>query len=117
MKQGKLATVGIIVMIALIFTISLSSSIFKTIEPGQAGVIFKRFAGGIDRDDIKGQGFHVIAPWNRMIVYDVRINEALEKMVVLSKNGLNITVELSYRYQPIKTKIGYLHEQVGGEYD
>jgi len=117
MKQGKLATIGVIVMIALIFTISLSSSIFKTIDPGQAGVVFERFSGGINLNDIKGQGFHLIAPWNRMIVYDVRINEALEKMVVLSKNGLNITVELSYRYQPVEDKIGHLHEQVGGEYD
>ena len=95
----------------------MSGSIFKTIEPGEAGVIFKRFGGGIEKDAIKTSGFHIIAPWNRLIRYDTRINESLEEMIVLSKNGLNITVELSYRYQPIENKIGYLHEQVGKEYD
>ena len=116
-NQGKLISFGVMAFFALVVLLTLSGSIFKTIDPGEAGVIFKRFGGGIDKEDIKGQGFHIIAPWNRLIVYDVRINESLEKMVVLSKNGLNITVELSYRYQPNQKKIGHLHEQVGGEYD
>ena len=51
-----------------------------------------------------------------MFVYDVRTNEALEKMEVLSKNGLTITVELSYRHQPIPNKIGYLHDEIGADY-
>ena len=117
MKQSRFVTIGVLAMIALIVVVSLSSNIFKTINPGQAGVIFQRFSGGIDKEDILGQGFHIIAPWNRMIIYDVRINESLEEMDVLSKNGLNIKIELSYRYQPDEIKIGYLHEEIGSEYD
>ena len=37
-------------------------------------------------------------------------------MDVLSKNGLNIQIELSYRFAPAPDKIGYLHDEIGPEY-
>src|SRR5690606_32212496 len=116
MKQNKLITLGIIAMVALIFVLALSSSIFLTIDPGQKGILFKRFGGGLQMDYVYGQGFHIIAPWNNMFVYDVRTNESYEAMTVLSKNGLNIKVDLSYRYQPDPDKIGYIHNELGINY-
>lgn len=94
----------------------LTSTTFLTIEPGHKGVIFKRFSGGIDKDKIYGQGFHIIAPWNKMFLYDTRVEEAYETMEVLSKNGLNIAVELSFRFRPDPTKIGDLHNEIGKDY-
>ena len=37
-------------------------------------------------------------------------------MEVLSANGLTIRTELSYRYRPIESRIGYLHNNVGENY-
>lgn len=51
-----------------------------------------------------------------MFIYDVRINEAFEELDVLSKNGLSIKVELSYRFSPKPDRIGYLHDEIGPEY-
>ncbi len=116
MKQSRLITLGIITMVALIFVLALSNSIFLTIDPGQRGVLFKRFGGGLDKQHVYKQGFHIIAPWNTMYVYDVRVNESFETMEVLSKNGLNIKVELSYRFQPDQEKIGYIHDEIGVGY-
>ncbi len=102
---------------ALILISILTRTTFVTIPPGKKGIVFKRFAGGIDKETPpKNQGFHVIAPWNDLIQYDVRINEDFEKMEVLSKNGLSIMVELSYRFQPISDKIAYLHDEIGSNY-
>jgi len=116
MKQNKLFTFGIMAMIGLIILLALSSSIFLTIKAGEKGVLFERFGGGVDKETAYGQGFHVIAPWNNMFIYDVRTNEGLEKMQVLSKNGLQINVELSYRYAPDAGKVGYLHDEIGPNY-
>ncbi len=116
MNQSRLMIMAIFAVIALIFITVLSNSLFVTIEPGQKGILFKRFGGGLQKDKIYNQGFHVIAPWNDMIVYDVRIQEAFEKMSVLSKNGLTIDVELSYRYQPQADKVGYVHDDIGPNY-
>ena len=51
-----------------------------------------------------------------MYVYDIRINEEFEKMDVLSKNGLNIEVELSYRFAASPTDVGMLHQEIGPDY-
>jgi regulator of protease activity HflC (stomatin/prohibitin superfamily) len=116
MKQNKLFTFAIIAMIGLIVILALSNSLFLTIESGEKGVLFKRFGGGLEKEVTYGQGFHVIAPWNQMFLYDIRTNEGVEKMTVLSKNGLNISVELSYRYNPTPEEIGYLHDEIGPSY-
>lgn len=115
-NQGKLISFGVMAFFALIVLLTLSGSIFKTIQPGEHAILFKRFGGGIDKENIKSQGFHVIAPWNKLITYNTRTKEAFEKMSVLSKNGLTINVELSYRYQPVINKIGYLHDEIGPNY-
>lgn len=104
------------VVIGIILFIFLSSSMFLTINPGDRGVLFERFKGGIDPTKTYDQGFHIIAPWNKVYIYDVKVNEAFEKMSVLSKNGLNIDIDLSFRFYPKRDSIGYLHNQVGKAY-
>jgi prohibitin 1 len=103
-------------IVGLIFIVLFGSSMFVTIDSGEKGVIFKKFGGGLDKETVYGQGFHVIAPWNDMFVYDVKIHETFEKMEVLSKNGLSIRIDLSFRYMPIQEKIGYLHDEIGRNY-
>ena len=115
-NQGKLISFGVMAFFAFVVLLTISGSIFKTIDPGEKAVLFKRFGGGLDTKNLKGEGFHVIAPWNKLYTYDVRTKEALEQMSVLSKNGLTIDVELSYRYQPQTDKIGELHGKIGPDY-
>ena len=115
-NQGKLITTGIFVFAIFLIILIFSNATFLTIDPGHKGVLFARFGGGIKKDKIYSQGFHVVAPWNSMIIYDVRLQESYEKMSVLSKNGLTIQVDLSYRYQALDNKIGYLHDQIGKDY-
>lgn len=104
------------ILLALFLFAILSNTSFVTIDPGEKGVKFKRFAGGIDKENIYDQGFKVVMPWDKMIVYDVRTREDNDKMEVLSKNGLTIEVQLSYRYMPTPDGIGYLHDEIGPDY-
>ena len=100
----------------LILVVVLTNSTFITINAGEKGVLFKKFGGGLVLDKVYDQGFHVVAPWNEMFKYDVRYHEDFEEMKVLSKNGLEIKLEMSYRYKPMSDKIGYLHDEVGKNY-
>jgi regulator of protease activity HflC (stomatin/prohibitin superfamily) len=102
----------IIVIVALISW----SSITVTIEAGHAGVLFRRFGGGIELDKTYSEGFHFIAPWNKMYVYEVRQQEVAEDMNVLSSNGLEIQVDISAWYEPTYNKLSYLHAQIGVNY-
>jgi regulator of protease activity HflC (stomatin/prohibitin superfamily) len=115
-SQGRLITTGIIGFFILIVVIMFSSATFLTIEPGYRGVLFRRFAGGLDKENIYKPGFHVIAPWNTMHLYSVREVQLEEEMEVLSSNGLNIRVDVTVRVNPEYDKIGELHEQFGLEF-
>ncbi|MDH5597707.1 MAG: prohibitin family protein [Cyclobacteriaceae bacterium] len=103
-------------VIGLVVIVSLWSSIAITLEPGQRGVLFKKFSGGLDKETIYGEGFHLKAPWNKMYVYEVRERNAEETMDVLDKNGLSINVDVSVRFHPKHDQIGVIHERFGPEY-
>lgn len=109
----KLVGIGLLFIVGFII---LTNTTFLTIEPGHEGVKFRRFGGGLEIEKTYTQGFHVIAPWNKMYVYDVRIQEGFEQMSVLSKNGLTITIDLSYRFRPKPENLGLLHNQIGKDY-
>jgi regulator of protease activity HflC (stomatin/prohibitin superfamily) len=105
-----LIAVGIIVLIVFV------SRMTVTIDAGHGGVLFRTFGGGIDTTRTFGEGFHVIAPWNSMVVYETRQQEIAEDMQVLSSNGLEIKVDVSAWYQPNWRDIGKLHVNIGTDY-
>jgi len=115
-NQGKLITSGAFIFFALVALIVLATSSFKTIDPGQRGVVFRPFTSGLDKENIKDPGFTVIAPWNDLLVYDVREQQIEEAMEVMSKNGLSIKVDVTVRFNPMYDKIGDLHEKFGRDY-
>ncbi|MCP4551125.1 MAG: prohibitin family protein, partial [Bacteroidetes bacterium] len=61
----KILPVGIIIM-AVIFLIIFWSRMTITIDAGHGGVLFRTFGGGIDTENTYDEGFHFIAPWNKM---------------------------------------------------
>ena len=97
--------------IALVIILALSSSIFYTIQANERAVLFKKFSGGLDKENVMQPGFHVKAPWNDLIRFDVAESQAEETMDVLDKNGLSITVDISVRFYPKFDKIGYIYER------
>ncbi len=110
----KIGPVAFIVGGILIVMI-LWSRITVTIDSGRAGVLYK-YIGGTQTDMVYGEGLNFIAPWNRMIVYEVRQQEMTEKMSVLSSNGLEITVEQTAWYQPVYGDLPKLHQEKGEDY-
>jgi len=105
--------VFVVILVALVF---FGSSMFFTIQPGERGVVFRPFSTGLDKQHIYTPGFHLVAPWNDLIVYDVKEQQREETMDVLDKNGLSISVDVSVRFNPVYEKIGYLHEVFGARY-
>ncbi len=115
MNKKFAPTIAIAVVGFFLFMI-LTSSTFLTIDAGERGVIFRPFSTGLDKANVYQPGFHVIAPWNTMYVYDVREKQLEEEMEVLSSNGLNIRVDVTVRVHPTFGQIGELHENFGKEY-
>ena len=103
------------VVIALVAITTVAKST-NTIRSGQAGVLYKTFSNGVVTDLTYGEGFHFVAPWNKMIIYEVRQQEVFEKMSVLSSNGLEIKLDASAWFQPDYENLGKLHQQKGQDY-
>ncbi len=113
----KLPKIGIPVIVILILAIILIAKSAVTIDAGEGGVLYKTFGGGVVTDEPPlSEGFHLIAPWNKVIIYEVRQQEIFEKMQVLSSNGLEILLEATAWYQPAYASLGSLHKEKGQSY-
>src|SRR5262245_31968674 len=83
---------GIVVIFLCAF---FYNRIFISINSGYGGVLWKRFFRGTDTTHLYGEGFHIVAPWDILTIYDMRIQQVSHEFVALSKDGLPINVELS----------------------
>lgn len=111
----KMFPIGLVVLV-LILLVIFWSRITVTVEAGHAGVLFKTFSGGVDTTQTYSEGFHFLAPWNNMIIYETRQQEIAEDMNVLSSNGLEIKADVSAWYRPQYEKLGLLHGRIGKDY-
>ena len=113
----KLPKIGIPVIVILIVAIILVAKSAVTISAGEAGVLYRTFDNGVVTDEPPlGEGFHIIAPWNKVFIYEVRQQEIFEKMQVLSSNGLEIILEATAWFHPTYADLGKLHQQKGANY-
>lgn len=107
-------TVGVVLFGLLISW----SSITFTIPSGYAGLMFRTFSGGISAEATPfGQGFHFKAPWNRVMEYEVRQQESMEHLNVLSANLLKIELDVTVFHQPILKQLGRLEIERGRNYE
>ncbi len=103
---------------AVVIIIMFWSSMTVTIGAGQAGVVFNTFNNGINLDEAAmDEGFHFIAPWNKVYVYNVRQKEKAEEMKMLSSNGLEIRIDVSAWYKPVFAELPNLHKIIGKNYE
>jgi regulator of protease activity HflC (stomatin/prohibitin superfamily) len=107
----------ILLVVAFIVVLALSSSLFYTIQATERAIIFYPFGMGLDKQNIMGPGTHMKAPWNDVYVYEVNEKSTNENMDVLDKNGLSIHVDISVRFFPIPDKIGFIHEKFTKDYE
>lgn len=112
-KYSKLVIIGIVVVF---FLIIFGGSMFIKLEATERGVIFRQFTSGLDKENVYEPGFHIIAPWNDMYVFNVAEQKVEETMDVLDKNGLSINIEITVRFYPIYNSVGYLYEQFRTDY-
>ena len=107
----RLPKIGLPVLIIIFLVIIFISKSTVTIGSGEAGVLYKTFGGGVVTDQpALGEGFHLVAPWNKVIVYEVRQQSISDKMAVLSVNGLEIKVDGTVWFQPDPKNLGKLHQ-------
>lgn len=113
----KLPGVVIGIFAVFILLVLFGNSMFFKLNTAEYGVIFRQFdANPLDKENIVGPGFTIMAPWNDLIKYDASEQKIEERMTIQDKNGLSIDMDVTIIFNPDPHKIGYLHEKFLGSY-
>jgi len=115
--------VAVVSLTVLFLMIYFWPDIVISVYPGQEGVVWRRFGWnliGLTEGTVVhktyGEGTHLVAPWNRFYIYNIRLREDTHVYNVLSSDALHIQVSATIRYRPARERLGYLHKEVGPEY-
>jgi regulator of protease activity HflC (stomatin/prohibitin superfamily) len=98
------------------FVIFLFNRIVIAIQPGELGVLWRFLGGGTQIDTVYREGVHVILPFNKMYIYNVRKQQFTDKIDVLTVDGLTVGVRYSVRYYLDKDTLPLLHQRVGPDF-
>ncbi len=113
--RSALTKLSLVLALVLIGGLAAVGCMSTTIESGEAGVRYSIF-GGTDLGSVYGEGLNVHAPWVKVYEYDVRIQEIVEDVTVLSSNGLSIGMDVSIRWRPDTEQLPRLHTTYGVGY-
>lgn len=109
----RLAAAALCAAFALAY---LWRSIFVPIGSGEAGVLWSRLDGGTVMGRVYGEGYSAIWPWDRMAIYDARLQEMHDTVDVLTSDGLSVSLGVTARFAPRLDALTVLHRRVGPGY-
>lgn len=108
--MSTLNKVSVGVLVLALLAIGARMMLIK-IEPGNVGVVNREWTGGFDEEDF-GPGYHLdMGPLHTWTVFDTTVQtlhmierldanqEGTTPLVVKSKDGANVTMELSIKYR------------------
>lgn len=101
-----------IMLIALLWPL-----IIHNVPAGHVGVLWKRFGGGTVLDRTYEEGVHIILPWNRFEIYDVRLKVGSEDIQVLASDGLTFRINLTWRFNLLPHQVPLIHKYLGPNYE
>jgi regulator of protease activity HflC (stomatin/prohibitin superfamily) len=105
-------------MVATLVAVVLYPHMVITVPSGQVGVLWKRFGGGtvLDARKLKNEGFNLILPWNRVFLYDLRLQSFTEGYNAISSDGVSLTATVIFRFRLQRDAVPVLHQAIGPNY-
>ena len=124
-----LLAVATSLLVALLMIVVLWPYVVITVPSGRVGVYWKRINGFdfycwcfvgrgtiLDPRELREEGLHIIAPWDRLFIYDLRLQSTTETINAISKDGVNVTAQINVRYQLQHRAVAVLHKFIGPQY-
>jgi regulator of protease activity HflC (stomatin/prohibitin superfamily) len=117
--ENYLPMVVIYLMVATLVAIVLYPHMVVTVPSGEIGVLWKRFGGGtvLDPRKLKSEGFNLILPWNRVFLYDLRLQSFTEPYNAISSDGVSLTATVIVRFRLQRDAVPVLHQAIGPNYE
>jgi len=114
----NLPSIVIYLMVATLVLVVLWPRILVTVPSGQVGVLWKRFAGGtvLDPRQLREEGLHLILPWDKLFLYDLRLQSLTDTYNAISSDGVSLNATLNIRFRLQREVIPILHQVIGPDY-
>ena len=117
---------SVLVLMAMLATVVLWPYMIITVPSGRVGVLWKRF-NGVDLycfcwvgrgtvlapSELREEGLHLIWPWDKLFLYDLRLQSNTQTYNAISKDGVSVTAQISTRYQLLHNSVAVLHKFIG----
>jgi prohibitin 2 len=116
--ERHLSSVVIYLMVATLAAVALYPHVAVTVPSGHVGVLWKRFAGGtvLDPRRLRDEGLHLIWPWDRLFLYDLRLQSFTESYNAISSDGVSLTASVIVRFRLQRDAVPVLHQAIGPNY-
>ena len=116
--EHSLPIIIIYLMVATLVSFLIAPNVIVTVPTGHVGVLWKRFRGGTQLDPrlLKDEGMRVLLPWDKLFLYDLRLQTTTDTYNAISKDGVNLTATINIRFRLKHDAVPQLHQTIGPDY-
>jgi regulator of protease activity HflC (stomatin/prohibitin superfamily) len=127
--RRHIPAVSLTIMICLFVATLLYPYVVITVPSGAVGVLWKRFNGYdlycwcfvgrgtiLDPRELRDEGLHIIWPWDKLYLYNLRLQTTNQTYNAITKDGVSVTARISTRFQLLHNYVAVLHKFIGPEY-
>ena len=124
-----LPSISIVLLVSMLVLTLVFPYAVITVPSGRVGVLWKRFNGYdlycwcfvgrgtiLDPRELRDEGLHLVWPWDKLFIYNLRLQSTTQTYNAISKDGVNVSVQINIRYQLLHNSIGVLHKFIGPHY-
>ena len=100
-----------------------------TVPSGMVGVLWKRFNSYdlycwcfvgrgtiVDPRELRDEGLHVIWPWDKLYLYNLRLQSNNQTYNAITKDGVSVSAQINIRFQLLHNYVAVLHKFIGPDY-
>ncbi len=116
--EHQLPGIVIFLMVVSLIIVVLYPHMVVSVPSGHVGVLWKRFGGGtvLDRRQLKDEGLHILMPWDRLFLYDLRLQSITETYHAITKDGVSLGATINVRFRLQHDFVPKLHQAAGPDY-
>lgn len=116
--EHSLPMIIIYLMVATLVGFLIAPNVIVTVPVGHVGILWKRFRGGTQLDPrlLKDEGMRVLLPWDKLDLYDLRLQTHDDSYNAISKDGVNLTAKINIRFRLKHDSVPQLHQSIGPNY-
>jgi regulator of protease activity HflC (stomatin/prohibitin superfamily) len=116
--ERRLPMIVLSLMVMTLVAVMLAPFVLHTVPSGYVGVPWRRFQNGtaLDPRQLRDEGMRFIFPWNKLFLYDLRLQSVTQSYNAISRDGISLTASINIRFRLKRDSVPQLHQSIGPDY-